>query len=135
MIDPATGDVVLLDGTRIGRAITLDEFVWTSPLHKIAKRGEGAEKWSSWRFEAELAKGGLFSLCLRFNDQPLNRLELVMPWDGAPFHADLKWKAAHDQYLFEILGKNAPMTYPWGRVDSIADDRSGYCLILIRYGA
>ena len=43
MLDGATGEVVLKDGTRLGRELTLDAFVWTSPLHKVARRGEGAE--------------------------------------------------------------------------------------------
>jgi hypothetical protein len=135
MIDPSTGDVVFQDGTRIGRDLTLDAFVWTSPLHKIAKRGEGAAEWTSWRFEAELANGGRFFVCLRFKDQPLDRIELVLPWDGAPFVPEPAWKAAHDRYIVEVLGANAPLKFPWGRVDSIADDRSGDCIILVRYGA
>lgn len=133
MIDPETGDVVFKDGARIGRALTLDEFVWISSLHKIARRGEGAEDWTSWRFESELAKGGRFYVCIRFKGQPLDRIELVLPWNGAPFVAEPAWKAAHDRYILDVLGGAAPLTFPWGRVDSVADDRAGDCVILIRY--
>jgi len=40
---------VLRDGIRLGRALTLDEFVGSSPLHAQARRGEGAAGWTSWR--------------------------------------------------------------------------------------
>lgn len=133
MIDPADGDVVLADGTRIGRRWTLNEFVWTSPLYKVAQRGEGAAGWTSWRFEAELRKGGRFIVCLRFKDDPLNRIELSLPWDGRPFEADPQWKAAHDRWIVDVLGNAPPLTFPWGTVDSVADQRSGGCLVLIRY--
>lgn len=135
MIDPATGDVVLRDGTRVGRELTLDAFVWTSPLHKIARRGEGAAGWTSWRFEAELVKGGRFHVCLRFKDQPLSWVELSLPWEGVAFAADPAWKAAHDRYIADVLGATAPRKYSWGSIASVADERGGGCCILIQYGS
>jgi hypothetical protein len=133
MLDPATGDIIFRDGTRLGRTCTLDEFVWTSPLHKIAVRGEGAAGWTSWRFQADLQKGGLFHICLRFKEAPLRWIELSRPWEGAPFVADPKWKALHDGWLSEVLGTATPPAYPWGTVASVADPRSGSCCVLIQY--
>ncbi len=133
MIDGATGEVVLRDGTRLGRDLTLDAFVWTSPLHKLARRGEGAAGWTSWYVDLDLEKGGRFHLCLRFKDDLLEGIELSLPWNGAPFVADPMWKAAHDRWIEEVLGAAPPLVRPWGRVDSIADARSGGCLILVKY--
>ena len=133
MIDGATGDVVLKDGTRLGRDLTLDAFVWTSPLHKQARRGEGAAGWTSWYLDLELEKGGAFHLCLRFKDDALQWIELSLPWKGAPFVAELAWKAAHDHWIQEVLSAAPPIARPWGTVDSLADSRSGQCLVLVKY--
>lgn len=133
MIDGATGDVVLKDGRRLGRDLTLDAFK-TSPLHKLVLRGLGtAEGWTSWSLELDLQKGGHFYLCLRFKDDALERIELTMPWDGPPFVAEPAWKAAHDRWIEEILGAAPPVIRDWGRVESVADQLGGDCRILIRY--
>src|SRR6185503_17661218 len=132
MIDGATGEVVLKDGTRLGGDLTLDAFR-ESPLFQEAESGEGAEGWTSWRFERELQQGGRFYLCLRFKDEPLQGIELVLPWDGAPWVAEPAWKAAHDRYIEKILGAPPPVVKPWGRVDSFADTLGGQCLIRVTY--
>jgi hypothetical protein len=133
MIDGATGEVVLAEGTRLGRDLTLDAFVWTSPLHKAARRGEGAAGWTSWHLDLDLEKGGLFHLCLRFKDDALQWIELSLPWKGAPFGAEPEWKAAHDRWIEETLGAAPPVIRPWGRVESVADSRGGGCQILVKY--
>jgi hypothetical protein len=133
VIDGATGEVILRDGTRLGRDLTLDAFVWTSPLYTQARRGEGAAGWTSWHLDLELEKGGRFQLCLRFKDDLLQWIELSCPWNGVPFVAEPKWKAAHDRWIEEVLGVAPPVVRPWGRVDSVADDRSGSCQILLKY--
>jgi hypothetical protein len=133
MIDLETGEVVLKDGTRLGRDLTIDEFVHVSPLYQKARRGEGAKGWTSWYLNVEMPKGGRFHLCLRFKDDPLQWIELSLPWNGKPFIAEPAWKAAHDRWIEETTGSAPPITRPWGKVDSFADDRSGQCLILVKY--
>lgn len=133
MIDGETGDIVLRDGTRLGRGLTRDEFVWTSPLYRAARRGEGAAGWTSWYLDLELQRGGPFRVCLRFQEDALKRIELTMPADGNPFAADAKLKAAHDRWVEEVLGAPPPVKRPWGHVSSVADLRSGGCQILVFY--
>ena len=133
MIDGATGEVVLQDGTRLGRDLTRDEFVDTSPLFKQARRGEGAEGWTSWYLELDLQKGGRFHLCLRFNNDLLHGIELSLPWDGPPFVAEPAWKEAHDRWIQEVLGAPPPVVKAWGRVDSFVDDRAGQCTVRVKY--
>jgi hypothetical protein len=127
MIDGATGDVILKDGTRLGRDLTLDAFK-ASPLHNLLRRGRG-----SWSLELDLQQGGRFYLCLQFKDDALERIELTMPWDGPPFVAEPAWKAAHDRWIEEILGTAPPVIRDWGRVESVADQLGGSCRILITY--
>ena len=133
MIDGATGEVVLKDGTRLGRDLMRDEFVDTSPLFQQARRGEGAEGWTSWSLELDIQKGGRFHLCLRFNDDLLQWIELVLPWDGPPFVAEPAWKEAHDRWIQEVLGAPPPVVKSWGRVDSFADPHGGQCLVRVKY--
>jgi hypothetical protein len=133
VIDRDSGDVVLQDGTRLGRALTLDEFVWESPLHAQARRGEGAVGWTSWRLDVELQTGDRGALCLRFLNDRLAWIEFSLPWDGPPFSADPAWKTAHDRWIEKVLGAAPPLSFPWGRVESVADPRSGGCSILIKY--
>ena len=133
MIDGATGEVVLKDGTRLGRELTLDAFK-SSPLHQLVVRGQGmASGWTNWSLELDLQKGGRFYLCLGFMDETLQWIELSLPWDGAPWVAEPAWKAAHDRYIQEILGAPPPVVKPWGRVDSFADTLGGSCLIRVDY--
>ena len=133
MIDGETGDLVLRDGTRLGRGLTRDAFVWTSPLYTTARRGEGAAGWTSWYLDLELQHGGPFHVCLRFLEDTLERIDLTMPWDGQPFAADATLKAAHDRWVEEVLGAPPPVERPWGRATSVADPRSGGCQILVFY--
>jgi len=124
---------VLRDGTRLGRTLTLDEFVWTSPLHAKARRGEGAAGWTSWRLDFELRTGDRGALCLRFLNDRLAWIEFSLPWDGPPFSADPEWKAAHDRWIEKVLGAAPPLSFPLGCVDSGADPKGGGCSILIKY--
>ncbi len=133
MIDRENGDLILREGTRLGRSLTRDEFVWTSPLHSKARRGEGAAGWTSWYLDVELGTGDRGVLCLRFQDDRLAWIEFSLPWDAPPFTADPKWKAAHDCWIEKALGAPPPLLFPWGRVESVADPKGGGCSILIKY--
>jgi len=104
VIDRDTGDVVLRDATRLGRALTLDEFVWTSPLYAQARRGEGAAGCTSWRLDVDLQTGDRGVLCLRSLNERLAWIGFSLPWDAPPFSADPAWKAAHDRWIEKVLG-------------------------------
>jgi hypothetical protein len=139
MIDAATGELALASGDRTGPSLTLQAFR-ASPLAANAQASPGGGAWMQYHLGRQVIAGAIFSLVLYFDGSRLAmvRMSLVEPdespsWDDWSDQKELARKAKHDAWLTTQLGP-PPWVYPWGRIESNYDPRSGASLVVVVYG-
>jgi hypothetical protein len=152
-MDPATGDIVLGIGDRVGSGLTRTAFlssalaVGRSPL---TPAGAAAQR-AAFPVELRLPGGGAATLNLHFDGEALAMVVMSMIADHEPPAAayrsawgddqalarlvrdeELARKARHDGWLSRQLGP-PPWSYPWGRASSELDAAACASLIIVAY--
>ena len=139
--DPATGSLVLDDGTVVGPGVTRSAFL-ASSLADGASELIVNEPHASWSV-ARAITGRPFRLGLFFEAARLTMVvgaldesEFGREWSDWSREGELARKAAHEAWLAPAdpaIGDGRD--YPWGFVASVLDEKSGGAEIVIRYGA
>ena len=137
MIDPATGEIDLGAGLRVGAGFDEQAFL-ASPLGAKAEAQPAAKPWANYRVRYHARGGRLFSVVLRFDAGKLAMVQLVEiedeggGWDSWSEQKEIEKKARHDEWLDALLGP-PPYRYSWGEITSEFDPRGGFSSIVVRY--
>lgn len=129
---------------KLGPALTVEEFL-ASPLAKDAKTLVTNEDWCSWSLPPHFMNSSSFAVSLFFHNGTfrkgrLARLHLASvdpkfgeSWCDWTKEREESRKQFHDDWLTCALGQSGGL-WPWGRVDSVFDQKSGCSIIIVRYG-
>ena len=138
--DAAPGTLTTDTGERIGPSLTRGAFLASS----LAEGGRVLVEnppWMSWAIGRSIA-GRPFGLGLYFEGERLDLVLLALDeaafggptWDDWTLEGEMDRNAAHRAWLASIapsIGEDR--TFPWGRVVSTYDSKSGGSEIVLRY--
>ena len=137
-IDPRTGTVDLGEGRELGPATTHDQF-------RASRLGLASTplilngRWRSYSLP-RIAEGNVsFAVAIYFEGESATMLELAnaspefgKSWDDWSPENEARRRAWHDRWLAEAQGV-APGEFPWGRLASMTDPKSGGSSIILRF--
>lgn len=141
MIHTDTGEVVTCDGAlRVGPSLAKGDFLESAHGRQSTVDIVNVP-WCSYRLE--LPAGSLLPdravVILRFFRQRLRYVQIVdvderfgTSWHDWSLEKEMLRKRLHEQWLDD--NDAAEGDYPWGRIVSAYDERSGGSYILLRYG-
>jgi hypothetical protein len=141
MLDAETGRLAFRSpGASIGPELTRTEFL-ASPLAEGARTIVANEPYHSWQLRGEYASGLSFLVALYFRGEELAMISLA---DADPTFGAGDWsqwseekeqarKQSHDRWLNAHLGERRD--FPWGKVFSEYDSKSGASTIGVCYPA
>lgn len=139
MIDPTTGVLLFEEPpVQFGPALTRTQF-FSSTESNGAVDFVKNEPWHSWKLKGQHTSASLpFIVVLYFHGESLTMVNLChddpkygTSWEDWTLEKEMSRKGTHDQWLSAILGDRR--SFPWGRVGSEYDQRSGGSSIVISY--
>jgi hypothetical protein len=141
MLDAETGRLAFRSpGATLGPELTRTEFL-ASPLAEGARTIVANEPHHSWQLRGEYVSGLTFLVALDFRGEELAMISLADAnkafgagdWSQWTEEKELARKQSHDRWLDAQLGERR--NFPWGKVFSEYDARSGASTIGICYPA